>query len=279
MAVGAGSVWVANKERNTLTRIDPAGPSVAGTIDVGREPDSVAVGLGRVWVTNSTDNTVTVIDPETDEVKGSVPVGREPRAWRSARGSPGWRTRPTTRLPDHRRRSAERAAEGGRRADPDRDHAGCPVGHLTGEGAIVRLDPKTGAPSGARVETGGAPRGIAYADGLLWVSVSNADQIVVVDPKSERVVDRVKVPDNPREVRAGEGAVWVTNADARSVTAIDTESREVVGSVDVQRKPFGLGVGEGRAWAASLDEGLLTPIDPALAEAAPHPAPSATIAR
>ncbi len=59
---------------------------------------------------------------------------------------------------------------------------------------------------------------------------------MVVDPKTERVVDRVKVPDNPREVSAGEGAVWLTSADAASVTAIDPESREVAGSVEVQRQ-------------------------------------------
>jgi serine/threonine-protein kinase len=263
VAVGAGSVWVANKQRNTLTRIDPAGPSVAGTIQVGREPDSVAVGLGRVWVTNSTDNTVTLIDPATDEVKGSVPVGRDPEGVAVGKGF-AWVANKAddtvTRIDaDGSPRKAQRVGDEPIQITMTPE---APWVTLTAESAIARLDPKSGGPSGARVETGGAPRGIAYAAGLLWVSVTTADQIVVIDPKTERVVDRVKVPDNPREVRAGEDAVWLTSADAGSVTAIDPETRKVVGSVEVRGSPFGLAVGEGRAWAASLDEGLLTPIDP-----------------
>ncbi len=263
VAVGDGSVWVANKERNTLTRIDPGGPSVTGTIDVGREPDSVAVGLGRVWVTNSTDNTVSVIDPATDEVTGSVPVGRDPEGVAVGKGF-AWVANKAddtvTRIDaDGGARKAQRVGDEPIQITMTPD---APWVTLTAESAIARLDPKSGGPSGARVETGGAPRGIAYAAGLLWVSVTTADEIVVIDPKTEQLVDRVKVPDNPREVRAGEDAVWLTSADAGSVTAIDPESRKVAGTVEVRGTPFGLAVGEGRAWAASLDEGLLTPVDP-----------------
>ena len=54
IAVGAGSVWVANTD-GTVSRIDPAAGQGLGrvvrTIAVGGTPSSLAVGAGLVWVT------------------------------------------------------------------------------------------------------------------------------------------------------------------------------------------------------------------------------------
>jgi YVTN family beta-propeller protein len=51
IAVGAGAVWVANRDDGTLSRIDPKTNSVVATIHVGGRPEGVAVGAGAVWVT------------------------------------------------------------------------------------------------------------------------------------------------------------------------------------------------------------------------------------
>ena len=51
IAVGAGSVWVANSGDGTVTRIDPDGARSRETIQVGGSPQSVVVAGGRVWVT------------------------------------------------------------------------------------------------------------------------------------------------------------------------------------------------------------------------------------
>jgi YVTN family beta-propeller protein len=50
IAVGAGAVWVANRDDGTLSRIDPSTNRVVATIHVGGQPESVAVGGGAVWV-------------------------------------------------------------------------------------------------------------------------------------------------------------------------------------------------------------------------------------
>jgi YVTN family beta-propeller protein len=52
IAVGAGSVWVANYLDGTVSRIDPATDSVVDTIAVGRWPEHVAAGPSGVWVTH-----------------------------------------------------------------------------------------------------------------------------------------------------------------------------------------------------------------------------------
>ena len=63
VAVGEGSVWVANAGDDTVTRIDASSGEVVGEpIAVGDSPSDVAVGEGSVWVANSGDDTVTRID-------------------------------------------------------------------------------------------------------------------------------------------------------------------------------------------------------------------------
>jgi YVTN family beta-propeller protein len=49
VAVGAGSVWVADAIDHSLTRIDPSTNHVVATIHVAASPQAVAVGEGSVW--------------------------------------------------------------------------------------------------------------------------------------------------------------------------------------------------------------------------------------
>ena len=51
VAVGAGSVWVANSGDGTVTRIDPRTDKAHATIVVGGSPQAITVADGRVWVT------------------------------------------------------------------------------------------------------------------------------------------------------------------------------------------------------------------------------------
>ena len=60
--------------------------SVTTTIPVGRSPAGVAVGAGSVWVANSGDGTVTRIDPSTDKAIATIAVGGSPQALTVADG-------------------------------------------------------------------------------------------------------------------------------------------------------------------------------------------------
>jgi len=59
-----------------LWRVDPASGRVTTAIRVGRSPLGVAVGEGSVWVANYEDGTVSRIDPETQEVVATIKVKR-----------------------------------------------------------------------------------------------------------------------------------------------------------------------------------------------------------
>jgi YVTN family beta-propeller protein len=53
VAVGAGAVWVANRDSHTVSRIDPTDNRVVETIKLGGRPEGLAVGDGKVWVSVS----------------------------------------------------------------------------------------------------------------------------------------------------------------------------------------------------------------------------------
>jgi streptogramin lyase len=81
IAVGSHSLWVANFEDDTVTRILIEEGSVPqpSTIDVGDGPVDVAVGEGAVWVVNQLDGTVTRIDEESGESVATIPIGNVPQ--------------------------------------------------------------------------------------------------------------------------------------------------------------------------------------------------------
>ena len=63
-------------EAGKLWRIDPASGRVTTATRVGRSPLGVAVGEGSVWVANYEDGTVSRIDPDTQEVVATIKVKR-----------------------------------------------------------------------------------------------------------------------------------------------------------------------------------------------------------
>jgi YVTN family beta-propeller protein len=52
LKVGFGSVWVTSSAEGTVTRIDPSDASIIGTVKVGDDPADIAIGKGSVWIAN-----------------------------------------------------------------------------------------------------------------------------------------------------------------------------------------------------------------------------------
>jgi YVTN family beta-propeller protein len=93
VAVGAGFVWVTNGADGTVSRIDPRTLSVS-TVGVGRQPVGVDVGGGSVWVANRVDSTVSRIDPASAHTVGDpIPTGLNPTAL-TVHGNRVWVTTP-----------------------------------------------------------------------------------------------------------------------------------------------------------------------------------------
>jgi YVTN family beta-propeller protein len=142
LAVGGGSLWVANHDARTVTRIDLASGKVVANIPVPSEPHRVAYGGGAAWVGNWHDNSVSRIDPATNRVVGSpIPIGFRAGNLVVGAGSV-WVTS------DYR---VDAAPE---------------------DVVVVRIDPQ----SNRAVETiavGGHPIDVAATKDAIWVSVAN----------------------------------------------------------------------------------------------------------
>jgi len=79
IAAGAGGVWFVGSSLARLYRISPDQDAVTSTVAVGNGPSGVAVGEGTVWVANSRDGTVSEVrlggDPPRTIRLGASPGG------------------------------------------------------------------------------------------------------------------------------------------------------------------------------------------------------------
>jgi DNA-binding beta-propeller fold protein YncE len=148
LAVGGGSLWVANHDARTVTRIDLASGKLVAEIPVPSEPHRVAYGAGAAWVGNWHDNSVSRIDPATNRVVGSpIPIGLHHAGNLVVGAGSVWVTS------DYR---ADAAPE---------------------DVVVVRIDPR----ANRAVETitvGGHPIDVAATADAVWVSVANPGTVL-----------------------------------------------------------------------------------------------------
>ena len=132
LAIGHGSVWVANADDGTVSRIHPDRREVIRTIGIGAPAIDLAVATDAVWVANGSDGTVSRIDPSADAVVETIDL----------RGSSELVWNPTYAV------------------DADDDS----VWIAAGPHHVLRIDPTTNEPS-AIIDVGHVPVGVALGAG------------------------------------------------------------------------------------------------------------------
>src|SRR6266498_2403849 len=153
LAVGEGSVWVANHDAHTVTRIDLSTNQVLANITVPSEPHRIAYGEEAVWIANWHINSVTRIDPQTDQMVGEpIPIGFHAGNIAAGLGSV-WVT-------SDYRGSSDGAPE---------------------DVVLVRIDSQTNQ-SVETIPLGGHPIDVEIAGDAVWVSVQGSDKIVRINP-------------------------------------------------------------------------------------------------
>ena len=147
LAAGGGSLWVANHDAQTVTRIDPQAGKVVAQIPVPSEPHRVAYGAGAVWVGNWHDDSVSRIDPKTNRVVGSpIPIGFPAGNIAVGAGSV-WVTS------DYREESEPQDV------------------------VVVRIDPRLNQ-AVQTIPIGGHPIDIATTERAVWVSVADPGTVL-----------------------------------------------------------------------------------------------------
>ena len=265
-AVGEGSVWVGNRDDNTLLRIDSRSLGVVRIIGLPVAPTDVEVGAGGVWVLS--DWALIRVDPAINDVVDTIPLprGSGPGRWShmevganavfvcSCFGPPGpiISIDPATRSVESIRRSPVWMIAYGEGA----------LWALTGYEAetIERIDPKTDAVAetiafGRLGETSGWRYRMAVGEGAIWL-VAPAS-LWRIDSTTKRVVGSVPLvhSEEGSSVATGDGAVWVANSDG-ILLRVDPDSQTVaktipLGTLVYPADPWdAIAVGEGSVWVA-----------------------------
>jgi DNA-binding SARP family transcriptional activator/DNA-binding beta-propeller fold protein YncE len=232
LAVGEGSVWVGNREDNTLLEIDPRSLDLVQTIGLPVAPTDVEVGAASVWVLS--DWALLRVDPAINDVVDTVPLPQ-------GNGQQRW---------SHLEVGANAVFV-------------CTC--ATGPGTVIRIDAATLSFEAVRRSPIWM---IAYGEGALWALTGESDSIDRIDPKTSAVVETIslgRIGESGTGWRfrmaAGEGAIWAL-APA-SLWRIDSTTKRVVGSVTLERSEEGSSVatGDGAVWVVKPD-GILLRVDP-----------------
>ncbi len=262
---GAGSVRVA---ANSLAVIDPRSDSVVASVPVGTRPGAITFGSGSVWVANQDDQTISRIDPATLQALRMLSVGELPTGlaasnnaiWVAGASPDGSgalvssintvfdEVGPTEQIGDVWGGGPVRVASQGDAVWV------APFGGLlsrlapTNGRVVQQLDPNSGGAA------------IALGDGAVWLTDTEGDNVTRVDPSG--LVTPIPVGNGPTGIAFGEGGVWVADSIDNTVVRIDPSTGEVNPKIPVGTSPSGVVVGAGSVWVADSGDGTVTRIDP-----------------
>ena len=222
VAVDGRTVWVSDAARGLLLRIDAASGAVLGELATGA-PDPRDAGLalrdGQLWVANL-GGTVGVIDVDT-----GLPVIRA-------------------------------ATGGGEPAAVALDERWAWVPTHGPGGGLVRLDrndPQLDPLTVALPESGFAA---APTEDTVWVAGLDR-RVFAVDPATGTVQRTIDVGDAPRGIAVADGDVWVSLRDERAVVRIDAATGDEIARVDTGGQPWPVAPSRNTVWVATLEGQLL----------------------
>jgi DNA-binding SARP family transcriptional activator len=227
LAIGHGSVWVANADDGTVSRIDPHRRELIRTIGIGAPAIDLAVGTDAVWVANGSDGTVSRIDPNADAVVATIDL----------RGSSELIWNPTYAV------------------DADDDS----VWIAAGPHHLLRIDPTTNEPS-AVIDVGRVPVGVAVNEEAVWV-VTTAERALRIERRTNTATTEVPIGWPPVALTAGKQAVWVSD-ERGQVWRINPDTGTVTQTTPVDGRLIGLCATDGAVFAANNADGTVVQIDP-----------------
>ncbi len=223
------SVWISNKPKNSVTRIDPKTNKVAEVVNTGSKPCSgLAEGFGSLWVPNCGDQTLARVDLKTGKVTAAIPTG----------------------IAD---------SEGGVATG-----AGSVWLITDKKGTLVRIDPETNKVV-AEIRLPAGSFALVFGEKALWITCTTQNLLTRVNPETNLIVESIPVGKQPRVLAVGDGFVWTLNQADGSVSKVDVKTNKVAASIEVGVPGPGgdIAIGEGSVWVTAF-EFPISRIDPTL---------------
>jgi DNA-binding beta-propeller fold protein YncE len=262
------ALWVLNSQDETISRLDPRTHLVVHTFAPGPKPSDIAAFGGSLWVAAPLAHRILRLDGSTDEVSGGFATSGPVPAFVAAGdgklwvgGLKLWALDPITGERSHVfdvRLSAVRRLKAPVLTTLSNVVLGRRMFGDEGGVAIVRLDPKTKAMTESQpferfVDADESSR-MTVGEGSLWLTSTQTDELVQVDPNSLKVRLRVKVGAGarPMGVAYGAGSLWVANAAAGTVMRIDPTNGRILATIHVGGTPYALAFSHGLAWVTLL---------------------------
>jgi YVTN family beta-propeller protein len=251
----AGSLWVANLEDRTVTRIDLSSRRILQSIPIGGTPTALAATPGAVWVSDTTGQ-ISRIDPEYDRpvptgqlpAVSSLPVGS---AWSMLPASGSiWITDPDGYVAQIDLGSGQTT---GAKVDVGNEPSAVAAGAAwlwvanSADGTVTRIDPETQVVA-ATIPVGHGPDAVAVNAAGVWVANAGDDTLVRINPDTDAVAATAPVGDGPAAVLATATALWVANARDDTVMRLDPRSGAVTKTIHLGGSPTALVSAAGRVW-------------------------------
>ena len=253
-AVAAGSVGA----------VSQASGSITADVPVGSSPSGVAVGQGSVWLANYSDDTVSRINPADPRGRGDDRGGvRRQLGSRSGSETCGSRTttaRPCRRSTRPTNSVVATIPVGNGPSGVAVGGSSVWVANST-DGTLSRIDPITNTTKTIRL--GGGPTDVAAGAGAVWVSDAADGRVLRVNPYTNRVTGPINVGDGPTAITVGFSAVWVTNSLDGTVSRINPQTNHVVATFQVGDGPNAIAAGAAGMWVANEFSGTVVLINPA----------------
>jgi YVTN family beta-propeller protein len=268
---GGASLWVANLDDQSVTRVDMSSRQAVRTIPIGGAPAALAATRGGVWVTDGAGD-VSKIDPRYDRVTARRPLAASGSFFRGTvrpmLAAFGWLWIVS---PDgHVSRIDADSARGMGSVDvgnaPSAIAAGADSVWVTNsaDGTVTRIDPTTLVAT--TIPVGHGPAAVAVNAAGAWIANSGDNVLVRVDTGTNAVAGSTRVGNGPTAVLATPTALWVANGRDGTVMRLDPRSGKANKAIRVGGTPDALAFAAGQVWVA-------------VAPAPPLPPPAGGVAR
>jgi len=112
----------------------------------------------------------------------------------------------------------------------------------------------------ATIEVSANLNGLVLTDDAVWVGT--AEGVVRIDPGTNQIIRRIRVPNLAGYFALAFGSAWVTDYDAFVVRRVDPRTGRVLAEIPSGANPEGLGHTDDAIWVANHHDGTVTRIDP-----------------
>lgn len=253
---------------NSVAGIDVKTDRVTAAAPVGTAPDSITYGSGSLWVANVDDRTISRLSASTLQSQGTISLKQPATGLAATNSSIWAVTfNPTTDFDrvdeidphfNHVDRSLRVAnlawATGGAIAARSGAVWVAPyAGLLTRLGSVSSHVDQRVNPSAEVTE-------LAVGAGAEWVSDNEADEVIRIDPTGLTIP--IPVGHNPTGITAGGGSIWVADTGDDAVMKINPSTNASVDTIPVGHAPLGVTYGAGSVWVANSGDGTVSRINP-----------------